>query len=395
MAKLSPPATTKGTPPTSLPCSSSTTRILHFLDVAVVLPLKWMYDFIKDLSGLPYRFIVHTTANLLADIMEHPRVMEAAAVTMVNGLNKHLDDPNFPKRAARIYIQLQEDADLSKQLGEQFPKQVQSFIAGAARGLKRQASFSKLRQSLKRENSSNRSLLSRQDSSSPAPTASCDDDDDVDDDESDHDSSFRIFNALDTTERTRNTINPAPSILKSTRQSKPSSPLVLYDDDKMIIQTPDSIQSPTPSKENSKEDILIKLAFPWMSPGGGDSKRSIQVSNNTQRQDEEQTVDECIVVGMELDPEKVNLPKQEISEEKKTLNDFERFLNVFKTWQQQQQQQRQQRKQQHEGQMTSSEEPKLGEVNDTNNTDFENTLKMSFPWQQQQQPTWKERKNTA
>jgi hypothetical protein len=116
--------------------------------------VRFLSDFVADLMGLLYRLMIHVIGNFLADIMEHPRVQHAAAQTMSKGMNVHMDDPELPRRAARIYIQLQEDADMSRQLGEQFPKVAASFIAGAASSLKRSASFSKLKRNHQNNNDS-------------------------------------------------------------------------------------------------------------------------------------------------------------------------------------------------------------------------------------------------
>lgn len=107
-------------------------------------------DFIRFLLRTFYACLVDIVANFVANVLEHPRVQGAAAETLVRGMIMTMEQPDLPRRAAKLYLQLQEDTDVSRQLGEQFPKVAANFIAGAASSIKRSASF----YSLKRQSSS-------------------------------------------------------------------------------------------------------------------------------------------------------------------------------------------------------------------------------------------------
>ena len=225
--------------------------------IQIIRPFKWIFDLLGYLLWLPYHFLVNAIGNFLADILEHPRLQNIAATTMAQGMKLHMEDPNFARRAAKIYIQLQEDADMSRQLGEQFPKVAASFIAGAARGLKRQASFSKLKQSLSKDNKD--TIVVRP----PSPPTS------------DTNSSICSTNDGGTT-----TFETSSSpVIKN-------DPSPLSEKQSYVPQTPKQQQQEEPLLEaistNSKdEDVVIKLSFPWQGFGspGGTMKRNDSIDD--------------------------------------------------------------------------------------------------------------------
>ena len=101
-----------------------------------------VFNFVGSIFRLLYESLVAFLANLVADVMDHSRVQQASTETLVRGITQTMEDPNLPHRAASIYVQIREDTNVSRQLGEQFPKLAANFIAGAASSLKRSASFS-------------------------------------------------------------------------------------------------------------------------------------------------------------------------------------------------------------------------------------------------------------
>eukprot|EP00980_Cylindrotheca_fusiformis_P001300 scaffold333_cov133-Cylindrotheca_fusiformis.AAC.26 len=81
--------------------------------------------------------IVSIIANFIADILEHDRVQAAAASAMVKGMNATSEQPDLADRMSTIYVKLQSQEHVSRQLGEQFPKVAGAFLAGAAAGLRK------------------------------------------------------------------------------------------------------------------------------------------------------------------------------------------------------------------------------------------------------------------
>jgi hypothetical protein len=81
--------------------------------------------------------IVASIANFIADILDHERVQAAAASAMVRGMNETSDQPDLANRMSKIYVAMQSQEDVSRQLGEQFPKVASAFLAGAAAGLRK------------------------------------------------------------------------------------------------------------------------------------------------------------------------------------------------------------------------------------------------------------------
>jgi hypothetical protein len=81
--------------------------------------------------------IVASIANFLADILDHDRMQAAAASAMVRGMNETSEQPDLADRMSKIYVTLQSQEHVSRQLGEQFPKVASAFLAGAAAGLSR------------------------------------------------------------------------------------------------------------------------------------------------------------------------------------------------------------------------------------------------------------------
>jgi hypothetical protein len=81
--------------------------------------------------------IVASIANFIADILDHDRVQAAAASAMVRGMNETSEQPDLADRMSKIYVTMQSQEHVSRQLGEQFPKVASAFLAGAAAGLRK------------------------------------------------------------------------------------------------------------------------------------------------------------------------------------------------------------------------------------------------------------------
>jgi hypothetical protein len=88
---------------------------------------------LKEVVSSLYRFVLNLICHVIADILEHPRVQQAAAQAIVAGMNATTEQPDLPKKAATLYLNMQtENEYISRRLGEQFPKVAANFIAGAA-----------------------------------------------------------------------------------------------------------------------------------------------------------------------------------------------------------------------------------------------------------------------
>jgi hypothetical protein len=90
-----------------------------------------------------WTFLVNLVANFIADVLEHPRVQEAASTAIVNGINDTLDQPDFPtkiKVISLLTMDAKEQIAVSRQLGEQFPKAAVNFLGGAVAGLRGKSS---------------------------------------------------------------------------------------------------------------------------------------------------------------------------------------------------------------------------------------------------------------
>jgi len=83
-------------------------------------------------------------AIVVAKILENPRVQTAAVETLVRGMNATLEQPEMPRKVVKMYLQLQDDPDVARALGESLPKAAKNYIAGVASSVKRSISFSSL-----------------------------------------------------------------------------------------------------------------------------------------------------------------------------------------------------------------------------------------------------------
>ena len=76
-------------------------------------------------------------AQFLADVLSHPKVERALSQTIVLGMNATLEQPGFAARINKVTQDAmrdtteQDNSQLSRQMGEQFPKLAAQFLGGA------------------------------------------------------------------------------------------------------------------------------------------------------------------------------------------------------------------------------------------------------------------------
>ena len=81
---------------------------------------------------------MNLVANFIADVLEHPRVQQAASRTIVSGMNATVEQSDLASRITRVSLALQEEnGEVSRHFGEQFPRAAASFIGGAVAGLRK------------------------------------------------------------------------------------------------------------------------------------------------------------------------------------------------------------------------------------------------------------------
>jgi hypothetical protein len=86
-----------------------------------------------------WTFLVNLIANLIADVLEHPRVQKATSKFIVKGINDTLDQSDFPTKIKVLSLLAMDETQqvaVSRQLGEQFPKAAVNFLGGAVAGLR-------------------------------------------------------------------------------------------------------------------------------------------------------------------------------------------------------------------------------------------------------------------
>lgn len=105
--------------------------------ILIFLFLVGVYCVQPNILSQVRSIIVASIANFIADILEHDRVQAAAASAIVKGMNATSEQPDLADRLSTIYVKLQSQEDVSRQLGEQFPKVAGAFLAGAAAGLRK------------------------------------------------------------------------------------------------------------------------------------------------------------------------------------------------------------------------------------------------------------------
>ena len=76
--------------------------------------------------------------NLVADILEHPRLKMVLAQAVTNGINYTMEQRDLGERLHKVSVAMREDnLQMSRSLGEQLPGLAKSFVGGAVSSITR------------------------------------------------------------------------------------------------------------------------------------------------------------------------------------------------------------------------------------------------------------------
>lgn len=90
----------------------------------------------SSLSGRIWNYMVNLVAQFLAQVLEHPAVVNAASRIMVAGIDASMEQPELAQKMAQVTRSIATSEDGVKEIGKAFPKMALDFMGGAVAGIR-------------------------------------------------------------------------------------------------------------------------------------------------------------------------------------------------------------------------------------------------------------------
>jgi hypothetical protein len=119
-----------------MPYSHMTTSLASIVDRTLDEPKLDNARTTSSLSGRIWNYFVNLTALFLAQVLEHPTVVNAAARIMVAGIDESMEQPELALKIAQVTRSIATSEDGVKEIGKAFPKMALDFMGGAVAGIR-------------------------------------------------------------------------------------------------------------------------------------------------------------------------------------------------------------------------------------------------------------------